>query len=218
MANVIDAIINLIENPIISLKQMYLGSNRVNNVGDALETYVQDLFIGQYDLPDDLRLQQLSEIFSYKGNTSNPPDLMLKGGDAIEVKKIESRNSDLALNSSHKNLMTIIFCVKGQQGYSWQRQNFLKCARRAHQNCQNYARYKISWKINSSIYLPRQIPTMRAIQRFCVGVVKMQSNISAQKKTAKRLNLPWFIVKDSGLKSNGNQQKTLAYARVFMDK
>ena len=40
MANVIDAIINLIKNPIISLKQMYLGSNRVNNVGDALETYV----------------------------------------------------------------------------------------------------------------------------------------------------------------------------------
>ena len=46
----------------------------------------------------------------------------------------------------------------------------------------------------------------------------MLSNISAQKKTAKRLNLPWFIEKDSGLKSNGNQQKTLAYARVFMDK
>lgn len=101
MANVINAIINLIENPIIALKQTYLGNNRVNNVGDALETYVQDLFIGAVDLPSEQRLQRISEIFSYKGNTSNPPDLMLKGGDAIEVKKIESKNSDLAFNSSY---------------------------------------------------------------------------------------------------------------------
>lgn len=129
MANVIDAIINLIENPIISLKQMYLGSNRVNNVGDALETYVQDLFIGQYDLPDDLRLQQLSEIFSYKGNTSNPPDLMLKGGDAIEVKKIESRNSDLAFNSSYPKAKLLIdnpmITTACKMAENWQKKDML---------------------------------------------------------------------------------------------
>lgn len=33
-------------------------------------------------------------------NSSNPPDFMLKGGDAVEVKKIESNDSALALNSS----------------------------------------------------------------------------------------------------------------------
>lgn len=43
----------------------------------------------------------MSEVFSYLGNNSNPPDAMLRNGDAIEVKKIESLSSALALNSSY---------------------------------------------------------------------------------------------------------------------
>ena len=35
------------------------------------------------------------------GNTNNPPDSILRGGDAIEVKKIENKSSSLALNSSY---------------------------------------------------------------------------------------------------------------------
>lgn len=42
----------------------------------------------------------MSEVFSYLGNNSNPPDAMLRNGDAIEVKKIESLSSALTLNSS----------------------------------------------------------------------------------------------------------------------
>ncbi len=99
--NIISAIIYLIENPLIDLGDSYLGKNRVNNVGDALERYVQDLFIGDFGLNECDRNIKIAEYFSYLGNTSNPPDMMLKGGDAIEVKKIENRNSDLALNSSY---------------------------------------------------------------------------------------------------------------------
>ena len=40
-------------------------------------------------------------MFSYLGNTNNPPDSILRGGDAIEVKKIENKSSSLALNSSY---------------------------------------------------------------------------------------------------------------------
>lgn len=47
------------------------------------------------------RLERISKVFSYTGNSSNPPDAMLFGGDAIEVKKIEQANSALALNSSY---------------------------------------------------------------------------------------------------------------------
>ena len=46
------------------------------------------------------RMERLSKEFSYLGNTNNPPDMMLRSGDAIEVKKIESSTSALALNSS----------------------------------------------------------------------------------------------------------------------
>lgn len=100
-ANVIDAIINLLNQPIVNLQAIYLGKNRINNIGEALERYVQDLFINGFGLDETQRNLAITEHFSYLGNTSNPPDMMLRGGDAIEVKKIESRNADLALNSSY---------------------------------------------------------------------------------------------------------------------
>ncbi|OPH37809.1 NgoPII family restriction endonuclease [Moraxella equi] len=101
MSNIINAICELINNPITDLQASYLGKNRINNVGDALERYVQDLFIGGFYLSEYERTLKIAEHFSYLGNASNPPDMMLKNGDAIEVKKIENKNSDLALNSSY---------------------------------------------------------------------------------------------------------------------
>lgn len=41
------------------------------------------------------------KFFSYLGNQNNPPDVILKGGDAIEIKKIQSKSSAIALNSSY---------------------------------------------------------------------------------------------------------------------
>lgn len=101
MSNIINALINLIQNPITDLQTNYIGRNRANSMGDALERYVQDLFINGFNLTESERLQAISEHFSYMGNASNPPDAMLRGGDALEVKKIESRNSNLAFNSSY---------------------------------------------------------------------------------------------------------------------
>lgn len=102
MANIIDAIINLIENPIFEIKTHYIGKNRANNMGDALEEYIKDLFCMTFNENDEnIRMIKQNEVFSYLGNNSNPPDIILRGGDAIEVKKIESPNSCLALNSSY---------------------------------------------------------------------------------------------------------------------
>jgi hypothetical protein len=42
-----------------------------------------------------------NKFFSYLGNQNNPPDIILKNSDAIEVKKIETLGSALALNSSY---------------------------------------------------------------------------------------------------------------------
>lgn len=71
-------------------------------MGGALEEYVKDIFVdtvGELDL--EIRNQKISSHFSYFGNQNNPPDSILCGGDAIEVKKIESRGASLALNSSY---------------------------------------------------------------------------------------------------------------------
>lgn len=101
MANIIDAIYNLINNPINHLTEYYHGRNRANNSGDALEEYIKDLFCNSFNMETMERLEEQQKVFSYLGNNSNPPDAMLNGGDAIEVKKIETDGAALALNSSY---------------------------------------------------------------------------------------------------------------------
>ena len=96
--NLLIALINIIENPITDLVAHYKGSNRANNMGDALETYIKDIFCYSVNEKND---NLHSDFFSYLGNTSNPPDMIIKNGDAIEVKKIETPTSALALNSSY---------------------------------------------------------------------------------------------------------------------
>lgn len=73
-------------------------------MGQSLEEYIKDVFAGTVNEEDEnKRLKKLNEYFSYLGNANNPPDSILKNGDAIEVKKIETRGSALALNSSYPN-------------------------------------------------------------------------------------------------------------------
>jgi predicted RNA-binding protein with PIN domain len=102
MSNVLKAIINIQKNPIRELKSNYSGRNTINNIGEALEAYIQDAFANTISETDEnIRSKKISQIFSYLGNQNNPPDIMLSGGDAIEVKKIQSKGSAIALNSSY---------------------------------------------------------------------------------------------------------------------
>jgi len=77
------------------------GNNRANNMGEGLETYIKDIFADTFHVKKvQQKLLKYEEVFSYEGNKNNPPDLILKNGDAIEIKKTESKNSAIALNSS----------------------------------------------------------------------------------------------------------------------
>ncbi|MDR1772274.1 MAG: NgoPII family restriction endonuclease [Hungatella sp.] len=100
--NIIRAIINLVNNPIIELKQYSESHNRANSMGESLEEYIKDIFAGTVNENDMMvRNKKISQSFSYLGNQNNPPDSIINGGDAIEVKKIENKGSFLALNSSY---------------------------------------------------------------------------------------------------------------------
>lgn len=102
MSNIINAIINLVTDPKIKLREYAAGHNRANDMGKGLEEYIKDLFAGTVNETNEQnRNIALSNVFSYLGNQNNPPDAMLRGGDAIEVKKIQSNGSPLALNSSY---------------------------------------------------------------------------------------------------------------------
>lgn len=98
--NIIDAIYNLVNNPVVQLVEHYNTRNRANNAGDALEEYIKDLFSNSFNMSKTEKLEKWNEVFSHLGNDSNPPDAMLRGGDAIEIKKIE-KDTALALNSSY---------------------------------------------------------------------------------------------------------------------
>ena len=102
MSNIIQAFINIVNSYQQNITSVTTGNNRVNNMGEGLEHYIQDMFASTHQIDDEaLRLDKLSEIYSYQGNKNNPPDLMLKNSDAIEIKKLESKNSAIALNSSY---------------------------------------------------------------------------------------------------------------------
>lgn len=102
MTNILKAIKRIVDNPIPNLVSYYKGKNRINNVGDALECFIKDIFADTIiETDEQRRLERYNEVFAYTGNQNNPPDIILRNGDALEVKKIESLRATIALNSSY---------------------------------------------------------------------------------------------------------------------
>lgn len=102
MSNLLKAILHIAQHPASALKNSPSGSNRINNIGQALELYIQDAFAGTiHERNAHIRAQKISNTFAYLGNQNNPPDMILKNGDAIEVKKLQSKTAAIALNSSY---------------------------------------------------------------------------------------------------------------------
>ncbi|NJM69098.1 MAG: NgoPII family restriction endonuclease [Scytonema sp. RU_4_4] len=105
MTNILQAIQNISnssDNKITNITSFYRSLNRINAVGDPLEAFIKDMFANTLNISDENRKNEVyQQKFSYFGNQNNPPDLMIINGDAIEIKKIGSENSQIALNSSY---------------------------------------------------------------------------------------------------------------------
>lgn len=103
MGNILTAIQAIVEHSSIDVIEDHQGSvqNRANQMGDALEDYIKNAFANCFGQDKRTRIQLRNETFSYFGNSNNPPDAMLRGGDAIEIKKLESLDSHLQLNNSY---------------------------------------------------------------------------------------------------------------------
>lgn len=101
-ANVLKAIINLNKIRKNEISDMYLSKISINNIGVGLEYYIKDLFCGTYDIENvSEKDKEYSKYLSYLGNQNHPPDFIIENFDAIEVKKIGSQGSRIALNSSY---------------------------------------------------------------------------------------------------------------------
>jgi hypothetical protein len=102
MSNILDAICNIVTLKDLEVEEITDGSNRLLNVGEGLENFIKNAFANTFDVNDKKeKLALFNEVFSYQGSKRTPPDLMIKSGDAIEVKKLENLNSELQLNSSY---------------------------------------------------------------------------------------------------------------------
>jgi NgoPII restriction endonuclease len=102
MTNLLQAIQCVVKNSISDLRDSEQGKNRIHQKGIPLEDLVKDIFADSLEECDkSIRVSKHSQVFSYLGNQNNPPDLMIKQGDAIEVKKIASFRTGIQLNSSY---------------------------------------------------------------------------------------------------------------------
>ncbi len=110
VTNILKAIITIKKRSDFNLSKINVFSkervsaiNRANNMGEALEFFTKDAFCNTFQETNAQKKKRIySENFSYLGNQNNPPDIIIKNSDSIEVKKIDGvRASDLALNSSY---------------------------------------------------------------------------------------------------------------------
>lgn len=102
MSNILKAFINTINSYQNSVSTLTTGNNRANNMGAGLEEFIKDIFAGTINETNEQnRLTTFSQTYSYSGNKNNPPDLILQNSDVIEIKKLESHNTAIALNSSY---------------------------------------------------------------------------------------------------------------------
>ncbi len=102
MTNLLLAIQCVVKNSISDLLDRYQGKNRINDKGVPLEELIKDIFADTVaEGNKGIRVSKHSEVFSYLGNQNNPPDLIIRNSDAVEVKKIESFTAGIHLNSSY---------------------------------------------------------------------------------------------------------------------
>lgn len=130
--NILKAFNNISKLKSFKLTELYSGQNRVNNVGTALEYFVKDMFSSSIDMVGFGNKDRAhSEHLSYLGNQNNPPDFVIKNGDAVEVKKIITVVGDIALNSSypksklHSNDTRILQSCRDCDGGNWNEKDIL---------------------------------------------------------------------------------------------
>lgn len=98
--NIITGIINIIDDQQKHLEPSINIHNRLYALGEPLEDYIKDVFSGALGMNKYDKIHCHANAFSFGGAKNNPPDAILKYGDAIEVKKVESIGG-IPLNSSY---------------------------------------------------------------------------------------------------------------------
>ena len=99
---------------------------RINSTGALFESYIKDALTGRFYDDDELREKAYWQNFAWLGNQNNPPDAIVKNGDAFEIKKLQSPKNIIALNSSppkdalHRDDSRIVDACRNSDGGNWE--------------------------------------------------------------------------------------------------
>ena len=97
--NIINAICNIVSCANSDLKSNVSNKSGIfNKTDDLMEDYIKDAIAGSFQLPINKKMDFYTKSFSYLGNQNNPPHIIVKNGDAFEIRKIKNFNSYLTLN------------------------------------------------------------------------------------------------------------------------
>lgn len=188
MTNLLEAICNIIESNNFEIKAFYISSNRANNMGDALEEYVKDAFANTFNYNDEQeRISKHSDNFSWTGSQNNPPDIIIKGSDAIEVKKSESKLSTIPLNSSYpKSIlksddpMISEGCRKCE---TWSQKDLIYCMGHTNKN-----KLKSMWLFYGNIYSAKKESYERIKKTISSGISEISDVVFSETKELGRIN------------------------------
>lgn len=188
MTNILEAICNIVKHRNFAIRDFYAGRNRANSMGDALENYIKDAFSNTFEYDNEQsRLEKYAEEFSWLGSQNNPPDIMIRGGDAIEVKKTQSANSSLALNSSYPkadlkytNPMITSECKTCEE---WTNKDLIYCIG----HTSDTTLYSL-WLVYGSIYAAKQEIYQRIKTTISEGIKEIPDVVFSETKELGRVN------------------------------
>ena len=188
MTNILEAIYNIVNRPIFEIKSHYTGRNRANSVGEALENYIKDAFANTFEIDDEHeRIQIFNQNFSWLGNQNHPPDIIIRKGDAIEVKKIQSARSDLALNSSYpkSNILSSSSMITQEcrECEDWISKDLIYCVGHTTDEI-----LKSLWMVYGNIYAAKHETYQRIKQTISDGVNTIPDVEFAETKELGRVN------------------------------
>ena len=188
MTNILEAIYNIVNQDDFRISALYSGRNRANSMGEALEKYIKDAFADTFDLESETeRMKVYNQKFSWLGSQNNPPDIMIKGGDAIEVKKTQSAKSSLALNSSypkadlrHTSPMITKECKECE---NWTVKDLIYCVGHT-----NDTELKSLWVVYGNIFAAKHETYQRIKGTISDGIKTIQDVVFSETKELGRVN------------------------------
>jgi len=96
--NLLAAINNIVNNPITDIITYYKTTKRFNKVEKAIELYIKDIFCNanNFDSVSD-KLEVFSKYFAFFDNFYSLPNIIIRNGDGIAVRTINSTNAPIEL-------------------------------------------------------------------------------------------------------------------------